>query len=118
MFRLRKSKDRKRNQSCYRTKQFVNSAKAKFDQIQQKILKKHDSVKCQRIITLPSGSSYRLCSVLNHFGSSSDSGHYTVTLYNKQNNSFILLDDQSVTEHVNVSEEMYKLSYIACYTKI
>ena len=69
------------------------------------------------MITLPSGSSYRLCSVFNHFGGSSDSGHYTVTLYDDQTNLFMLLDDQSVTEHVNVPKDMYKLSYIACYVK-
>ena len=73
-----------------------------LDPIQQKILKKHDSIKCPRMITLPAGSCYTLCLVINHIGSSPESGHYTVTLYDDQNNLFVLLHDQSVTEHVNV----------------
>ena len=113
---------------CLRTKKEINIImepktliiqlkRFEFDPIQQKILKKHDSIKCPRMITLPAGSSYTLSSVLNHIGNTPSSGHYTVTLYDDQTNLFMLLDDQSVTEHVNVPKDMYRLSYIACYVK-
>ena len=87
-----------------------------FDSVQTKILKKHDSVMCPKMITLHSGSNYSLCSILNHDGSTPNSGHYTVNLYDKKHDSFILVDDKNVTYNV-VNEDMCKLSYIACYTK-
>ena len=88
-----------------------------FDQIQQKIKKKTTSVVCPTLITLPGGSTYSLTSVLHHIGSSPDNGHYTVTLYDKENKSFFLLDDSVIDENVIITEEMWRLSYMACYTK-
>ena len=88
-----------------------------FDHIQQKALKKHDSVFCPKQIILPGGSTYTLSSVLNHIGSSPDDGHYTVTLYDKQSNLFVFLDDSNITENIDISEEMWRKSYIVCYSK-
>ena len=88
-----------------------------FDHIQQTIKKKIASVVCPIVLTLPGGSTYCLSSVLNHHGSSPNKGHYTVTLYDKENNSFILLDDSVIDNNVNISKEMWRLSYIVCYAK-
>jgi uncharacterized UBP type Zn finger protein len=88
-----------------------------FDHIQQTIKKKIASVVCPTVLTLPGGSTYSLSSVLNHIGSSPNKGHYTVTLYDKGNDSFILLDDSVIDNNVNISEEIWRLSYIVCYAK-
>ena len=81
------------------------------------ILKKHAKVICPTVITLPGGSTYSLSSVLNHIGSSPGEGHYTLTLYDKQSNSFHLLDDSFISEDMNLNADMWKFSYIVCYAK-
>ena len=96
----------------------VQLKRYEFDLVQQKILKKHAKVICPTVITLPEGSTYSLSSVLNHIGSSPGKGHYTLTLYDKQTNSLNLLDDAFIYEDMEVSADMWKLSYIVCYTKL
>ena len=88
-----------------------------FDHNKKKILKKQDSVICPNKIRLPEGSTYSLSSVLNHIGSSPDNGHYTVSLFDEETNSFVMIDDSTITENVTFSEEVCKLSYLVCYNK-
>ena len=95
----------------------VQLKRYEFDHIQQKILKKHAKVFCPAEITLPGGSKYSLSSILNHTGSSPEKGHYTLTLFDKETKSFTLLDDSFIDEDMNVSEELWMLSYIVCYAK-
>ena len=88
-----------------------------FDVIHQKCLKKHDSIVCPTSVSLPNGSSYTLCSVINHGGSSPENGHYTLSLYDAETNSFILLDDAKIDYSCLMNEDMGRLSYIVTYTK-
>ena len=49
-------------------------------------------------------------------GRSTDSGHYTTTLNCRESHSFILIDDSTVQENILPTEDMWKMSYIVCYS--
>ena len=68
-------------------------------------------------IILPSGSTYSLLSIINHIGESTNEGHYNVLVRDKQNNTFMLLDDLYSSSVETLSSEMNGLSYIFFYVK-
>jgi hypothetical protein len=47
-----------------------------FDIDERKIIKRHDEIKCEKSLTMPSGSTFTLSSVVNHEGISPNEGHY------------------------------------------
>ena len=83
-----------------------------FNQYTQKTVKKNEPILCPQEIVLPRGSKYCLSSIINHIGSSPDVGHYTVTLFDKTRNAFLLLDDSTIRDNVKIVEDMWKQSYI------
>ena len=88
-----------------------------FDSINKKSVKKHDSVICPTDVNLPGGSRYKLSSILNHEGSSPLNGHYTLSIFDQENKSFVLLDDAKIQYDLLMEEEITKLSYIVTYVK-
>ena len=78
----------------------------------RKALKRHDEIECPTSLTMPSGSSYTLSSVINHIGSTPTDGHYNVLIYDKSSDSHVLLDDLNVSFDVENT-----LCYIVSYTK-
>ena len=88
-----------------------------FDSINQKCVKKHDAVICPTNVNFPGGARYSLLSILNHAGSSPESGHYTLSMFDCKKKSFLLLDDAQTEYDFQVNEEIEKLSYIVTYVK-
>ena len=87
-----------------------------FDAVRNTTLKLQNPVHCPRRVLLPSGTSYSITSVVNHIGEKTNSGHYNMILYEKENNNSFLLDD-SVISILSNDQEMNDLSYIFIYTK-
>ena len=83
----------------------------------QKCVKKHDSVICPPNLNFPDGAQYSLLSILNHVGSSPESGHYTLIMFDAKHKSFLFLDDAKTEEDFQMNEEIDKLSYIVMYVK-
>ena len=63
------------------------------------------------------GSSYRISSIINHFGETPEEGHYNILIYDTWNDSFILVDDQYVKNNVKITHDFETSSYIFVYTK-
>ena len=43
-------------------------------------------------------------------------GHYNLIVYDKLEDSFVLLDDQRITAEVQLTDEFHEMCYIAIYT--
>jgi uncharacterized UBP type Zn finger protein len=89
----------------------------KYEHQESRTIKNLDDIECSKWITLPNGSTYTISSIVNHIGSSPDEGHYNVLIYDKINESFVLLDDLNACFDVDVTPEMQSLSYIVFYAK-
>jgi uncharacterized UBP type Zn finger protein len=79
------------------------------------IFKKLDDIECSNSISLPSGSTYTIFSIVNHIVDRPEVGHYNVLIYDRINESFVLLDDLYVD--YDVIPDICSLSYIVFYTK-
>ena len=66
---------------------------------------------------LATGSFYTLSSIVNHSGEKNHEGHYTVILYDKRENSYILVDDKEVSYDITITTELQQLPYIVTYVK-
>ena len=88
-----------------------------YDCNSQEIHKKHDSVICPSTLTFASGSQYTLSSIISHDGITPASGHYTLSIYNQETNSYITLNDTETDYDLQLDEEKSKLSYIVCYVE-
>ena len=63
-------------------------------------------------MSFPDGAQHSLLSILNHAGSSPESGHYTLLMFDSKHKSFLFLDDAKTENDFQVNEEIEKLSYI------
>ena len=88
-----------------------------YDTENQRSVKKHNIINIPHTINLPSGSTYFLCSVINHIGANPEEGHYNVLLFDKNKNTFTMLDDAKIIFDAVVDDEMNKLPYIITYIK-
>jgi ubiquitin C-terminal hydrolase len=89
----------------------------KFDIDGGKITKRHDEIKCEKSLTMPSGSTFTLSSVVNHEGINPTEGHYNVLIYDHINCCYILLDDLNVIFDVKNNYKISKSCYIVTFTK-
>ena len=80
-------------------------------------MKRQDEIQCSKSLTLPSGSTFTLSSIVNHIGPSPSDGHYNVLLYDHLNDGFVLVDDLNISYIMNINSDIKKLCYIAIYTK-
>ena len=83
----------------------------------QTVTKIHDKMISPMEITLPSGASYTLNSVINHLGENTQVGHYTTLIYDNIRNVFVLLDDLTISCNARYRMEMSEDSYIFTYSK-
>ena len=65
---------------------------------------------------MPSGKIYSLNSITNHIGEETKSGHYNVIIHDRNNNNFVLLDDNTISI-VDSINEVSELSYIFIFVK-
>ena len=89
----------------------------KYNVDERKVIKKHDEIKCQKSLTMPSGSTFTLSSIVNHIGSSPNRGHYNVIIYDHINDSFVLLDDLNATYDVENNSKISELCYIVTFKR-
>ena len=75
-------------------------------------------VSAPSIVTLPSGSAFTLKSVVHHIGDSIANGHYTMSMYNKEDDSLILVDDRNISSNIYNEEEKSNLNYMFVYDKM
>ena len=87
-----------------------------FDAARKTALKLQKHMHCPKSLQMPSGTSYSLNSVVNHNGEKTNSGHYNIILYDKENDNCVLLDD-SLISILSDDQEMNDLSYIFIYTR-
>ena len=80
-------------------------------------IKRKDNIDIEKTIKMISGHSYRISSIINHFGDTPEEGHYNILIYDHRNDSYILVDDQYTKSNVEITHEMKSLSYILVYTK-
>lgn len=95
----------------------VQLKRYRYDRKESKIRKRQEEIRPSKKITLPSGSTYTISAIVNHIGNSADEGHYNLLIFDEKNNSFILLDDSVITDDVEITPQMNKLSYVMFYTK-
>ena len=88
-----------------------------YDVEGQKIIKRQDEMECPKSLTMPSGSSFTLLSIVNHIGPSPAEGHYNVLLHDHRNDCYVLLDDLKISHAMNFNSDTRKLCYIIIYTK-
>jgi uncharacterized UBP type Zn finger protein len=88
-----------------------------YERKEKKIMKKHNSLTCPSTLTLKSGSSYALCSIINHIGASPDEGHYNIIVYNEKKNKFVLLDYLNIDLNCVIDDSMKKTHYLVTYNK-
>ena len=113
-----KFKNRKASRNNCRPKTLIIQLKRyEYDCSSQEIYKKHDSVICPSTLTFASGSQYTLSSIISHDGITPASGHYTLSIYNQETNSYITLNDTETEYDLQLDEEKSKLSYIVCYVE-
>ena len=55
-------------------------------------------------IDLQSGTMFRMIGTINHYGMTANSGHYTSTLYNRNRQTFYLVNDQLIEEITSLEE--------------
>ena len=80
-------------------------------------LKRNDSVEITKAIKMKSGTTYKISSIINHFGDNPEEGHYNILIFDYRNDSFVLLDDQYVKQNVQITSDFKTSSYIVAYTK-
>ena len=95
----------------------VQLKRYKYDVDQKKAIKLEDKINCPKSLTMPSGSSYTLSSIVNHIGDTPTDGHYNVFIYNRIADAYVLLDDLNVSYNVGLSSKTSTLCYIVSYTK-
>ena len=88
-----------------------------FNKEINEIQKIHSPVECPPTLMLATGSVYTLSSIVNHSGEKTHEGHYTVILYDKRENSYILVDDKEVSYDITITTELQQLPYIVTYVK-
>ena len=87
-----------------------------FDMKKCETQKNHQPVFCSQNLIMPSGKTYSLKSLISHIGENTRSGHYNVTLFDKESGENILLDDSRVTYLSESSTtSTSNLSYIIVY---
>ena len=89
----------------------------KFNVNERKVIKRHDKIKCHKSLTMPSGSTYKLSSIVNHIGNSPNEGHYNLLIYDHKNDCYILLDDLNVTLDAENNCDISRSCYIVIFTK-
>ena len=89
-----------------------------YDEQQEKTIKSSCPIFCPPMLTLPTGPTYVLNSVINHIGESATSGHYNIVIFDEPLNQFILLDDSEITYNVTFDDDMVQQSYVVTYTRI
>ena len=88
-----------------------------YDREKDQIWKKHNQLTCPSTLTLKSGSSYSLCSIINHIGASPDEGHYNIIVYNEKKDKYVLLDDLNIDLNCVIDDSMKKMHYLVTYYK-
>ena len=72
---------------------------------------------CPTTLKTQNGSSYTLCAIVNHIGSSPNEGHYNMVLYNSQGDNYILLDDTNINIDYVIDDNMKMTHYLIMYQK-
>jgi uncharacterized UBP type Zn finger protein len=80
-------------------------------------IKMHNQVICPIDLQLNSDTIYTLKCIINHIGSSPQSGHYNSLLCEKISSEFVLIDDDVIKSNVKIDREMRKLPYLVAYVK-
>ena len=80
-------------------------------------MKRKDSIEIEKTIKMVTGSSYRILSIINHFGDTPEEGHYNVLIYDAFSDSYILVDDQYVKKDVKITQDLKTSSYIIIFEK-
>ena len=88
-----------------------------YDERNRIAMKKKDSIDITKVIKLKSGTSYKISSIINHYGDVPEEGHYNILIFDHRNDSFVLLDDQYVKQNVKITSDFKTSSYIVAYTK-
>ena len=88
-----------------------------YDREKERIMKKHSIIICPKNLTTPNGSKYSLSSFINHLGSTPQKGHYNLVLYNKCEDTFVLLDDTKITLNYDPDPFMMETQYLLTYVK-
>ena len=89
----------------------------RFSQDENRVVKIHEPLIFPTEIQLPSGSSYKILSTINHIGELADSGHYTCLLMDKATGTYSLINDSSVIPSVTITEELSQQVYLLVYDK-
>ena len=89
----------------------------RYEAKEEKVRKRHEEIKLSKKITMSTGSTYTLSSVVNHIGNCPDAGHYNLIIFDEQTDSFVLLDDLNVSYCVEMLPKMDSLSYVIFYSK-
>jgi ubiquitin C-terminal hydrolase len=89
----------------------------KYNQVDERVIKIHESLLFPNEVTLPSGSSFKLVATVNHSGESADTGHYTCLVVNQNSGSCFLVDDTSVFPSETTDEDISQQVYLLFYTK-
>ena len=88
-----------------------------YDREQKITTKKHAKIKSPKTLTLTQGSTYSLCSFINHQGSTPQEGHYNLVLYNEPRDSFVLLDDEEIKLSYEPDTSMMNTQYLLTFVK-
>ena len=89
----------------------------KYSQVKEAVMKKHEPLICPTHLHLHSNSMYTLKSVVNHKGNHPQTGHYTSVIYDKDNDMFIVIDDDLISTDNQLDQYTSKLSYVLAYVK-
>jgi uncharacterized UBP type Zn finger protein len=88
-----------------------------YDKEQESTKKKHSRIISSKTLKLPGGSTYSLCSFINHWGSTPQQGHYNLVLYNETGDSYVLLDDEEIKLNYEPNVSTMRTQYLLTYVK-
>ena len=89
-----------------------------YSVVDNRVVKIQEPIIFPNVLQLPSGSSYKITSTINHIGETANSGHYTSLIFDPDKENFILVDDDRITTSVKINEEVCEQVYILVYAKL
>ena len=86
-----------------------------FDSRTKRMTKDKRAVNCPKKLVLPCGSFLRIKAIINHYGDSPSSGHYTALLWDDKHDIFVHVNDTKVEMFQQIPQEMSGCNYIVIY---